>query len=59
MNAGLMGKMFGEKVSSVMDEVAKDQKAFLSFDPSKPAPPLIKTRPVGGKDSGGQELSGC
>ncbi len=59
MNAGLMGKMFGEKVSSIMDEVAKDQQAFLSFDSNQPAPPLIKTRPGGGKGSGGQELSGC
>jgi uncharacterized protein (DUF302 family) len=59
MNAGLMGKMFGEKVSSIMAQVAEDQKAFLTFDPSKPAPPLIKTRPGGGGGSGGQDLSGC
>jgi uncharacterized protein (DUF302 family) len=56
MNAGLMGKLFG--VSEVMDKVAADQKKFLSFDPSEPAPPLINVRPGGG-GGGGKDTSGC
>lgn len=57
MNAGLMGKLFG--VSEVMDKVAADQKEFLSFDPSLPAPPLIKKRPGGGSAGGGADTGGC
>ena len=57
MNAGLMGKLFG--VSEVMDEVYADQKEFLKFDPSRPAPPLIKKRPGGGGGAGGTEDAGC
>jgi uncharacterized protein (DUF302 family) len=58
MNAGLMGHLFGEKVASIMSEVAADQKEFLTFDAKKPAPPLIKIRPGGvGKD--GKETGGC
>lgn len=56
MNSGLMGKLFG--ISEVMDQVAADQKEFISFDPTKPAPPLIKKRPGGG-GSGGGEAAGC
>ncbi len=56
MNAGLMGKLFG--VADIMDQVAADQKEFLAFDPSTPAPPLIKTAPGGG-GGGGQETGGC
>lgn len=56
MNSGLMGKMFG--ISEVMDKVAADQAAFLKFDPKKPAPPLIKTRPGGG-GAGGTDAAGC
>jgi len=41
MNAGLMGKMFGPLVGEVMGKVAQDQKLFLEFDPSKPAPEII------------------
>ena len=56
MNAGLMGKLFG--VSEIMDKVAADQKVFLQFDPSEPAPPLIKVKPGGG-GGGGKDTSGC
>jgi uncharacterized protein (DUF302 family) len=58
MNAGLMGKLFGSKVASVMAEVASDQKIFITFDPSKPAPPLIKIKPGGG-GAGGKDEGGC
>jgi uncharacterized protein (DUF302 family) len=51
MNAGLMGKMFGPMVGEVMSKVAEDQKKFLAFDPSKPAPPMITT-PAGGGQAG-------
>lgn len=56
MNAGLMGKMFG--VGDIMAEVAKDQEQFITFDPKKPAPPLIKIRPGGG-GAGGKDADGC
>ena len=56
MNAGLMGKMFG--VGDVMAQVAKDQQIFITFDPNKPAPELIKTRPGGG-GAGGKAADGC
>ena len=59
MNSGLMGKMFGSTVARVMGEVAKDQKAMVTFDASKPAPPLIKTRPGGGGGGGGKDAGGC
>ena len=42
MNAGLMGKMFGPLVGEVMGHVADDQKKFVLFDPSKPAPKMIE-----------------
>ncbi len=57
MNAGLMGKLFG--VGEIMDEVYADQKEFIKFDPSRPAPPLIKTRPGGGGGGGDKEEAGC
>ena len=58
MNAGLMGQMFGPMVGEVMGHVAEDQLKFIDFDPSKPAPPLIKIRPGGG-GAGGKDVGGC
>ena len=58
MNAGLMGKMFGSTVARVMGEVAADQKQMVTFDPDKPAPPLIRVKPGGG-GAGGKDTSGC
>ena len=58
MNAGLMGKLFGSKVDAVMTKVAADQKVFVTFDPKKPAPPLIRKRPGGG-GAGGTDQGGC
>lgn len=46
-----MGKMFG--VGEVMAKVQADQNIFVTFDDSKPAPPLIKKRPGGGGGKGG------
>ncbi len=58
MNAGLMGKMFGPLVGEVMGKVAQDQKIFLEFDPSKPAPEIILPKaPTGG--AGGGAAGGC
>lgn len=51
MNAGLMGRMFGPMVGDVMSKVAEDQEKFVLFDPSKPAPEMIKGTP--GAASGG------
>ncbi len=59
MNSGLMGKLFGSKVASIMTEVAKDQQQFIVMDPSKPAPPLIRKRPGGGSGGAGTPESGC
>ena len=59
MNSGLVGRMFGAKVGAVMAEVAKDQKEFVKMDPSKPAPPLIRTRVGGGGGKGGKADAGC
>ena len=59
MNAGLMGKLFGSKVDEIMTKVAADQKVFITFDASKPAPPLIKLRPGGGGGAGGSDDPGC
>ena len=58
MNSGLMGQLFGANVAKIMAEVAKDQAEFVKFDPSKPAPPLIKIRPGGG-GAGGKDVGGC
>ncbi len=52
MNAGLMGKMFGPMVGEVMSHVAEDQKKFIRFDPSKPAPQMIKGMPGAGSGGG-------
>ena len=57
MNAGLMGKLFG--IADIMDEVYADQQAFIQFDDSRPAPPLIKGRPGGGGGGGDKEDAGC
>jgi len=58
MNSGLMGKLFGSKVEAIMKQVEADQKVFVTFDPSKPAPPLIKIKPGGG-GAGGKDQGGC
>lgn len=60
MNAGLMGMMFGPLVGEIMGEVAKDQKNFVKFDPSRPAPKLIEGTPGGGGGgAGGGAGGGC
>ncbi|MES9956812.1 MAG: DUF302 domain-containing protein [Sedimenticola sp.] len=59
MNAGLMGKLFGSKVASIMEQVAADQAQFIKFDPKKPAPPLQRLRPGGGAAGGNGDASGC
>jgi uncharacterized protein (DUF302 family) len=60
MNAGLMGKMFGPLVGETMSQVAEDQKKFLVFDPSKPAPEMILPKaPTGGAQGGGGGGGGC
>lgn len=61
MNAALVGAMFGPKVGDIMKEVAEDQKSFLQFDPSKPAPRMIEGTPGGGGGggAGGGSAGGC
>jgi uncharacterized protein (DUF302 family) len=60
MNAGLMGKMFGPLVGEVMGHVADDQKKFVQFDASKPAPKMIEGVPGGeGKGGAGGGGGGC
>jgi uncharacterized protein (DUF302 family) len=59
MNAGLMGKMFGPLVGEIMGHVAADQAKFVTFDPTKPAPPLIKPAPPGAASGGGAAAGGC
>ncbi len=60
MNAGLMGKMFGPMVGDIMAKVAEDQKKFIVFDPSQPAPPMIKPAPPGvGGSAGAGAGGGC
>jgi len=60
MNAGLMGKFFGSTVATVMTDVAADQKKFLEFDPSKPAPKMITGGGGGGgAAAGGAQGGGC
>lgn len=59
MNAGLMGKMFGPMVGEIMGKVAADQAKFVEFDPSKPAPPLVKPAPAGGGAGGAAAAGGC
>jgi uncharacterized protein (DUF302 family) len=58
MNAGLMGKMFGPMVGDVMGEVAKDQEKFVKFDPSKPAPEMIKGMPGAAAGGAGASAAG-
>lgn len=58
MNAGLMGKMFGPMVGEVMGHVAEDQKKFIQFDPSKPAPKMIEGNPGGGAGGAGPAAAG-
>jgi len=61
LNSGLMGQMFGRMVAGVMAKVAEDQQKFITFDPNKPAPEIIRPAPkAGGSGSGGvQDLGGC
>lgn len=59
MNAGLMGHMFGLKVGEIMGKVAKDQKRFITFDPNKPKPELIKPKAPAGGGKGGVSDLGC
>ena len=58
MNAGLMGRMFGPMVGDIMAKVAEDQKKFIVFDPSQPAPPMIKPAPPGAGGSAGAGAGG-
>ena len=58
MNSGLMGQLFGSKVANIMKQVEADQEVFVTFDPKKPAPPLIKIKPGGGA-AGGKDQGGC
>jgi len=58
MNAGLMGMMFGPLVGEIMGKVAEDQKLFLEFDPSKPAPEMILPKATTG-GAGGGAAGGC
>lgn len=59
MNAGLMGHLFGPTVSTIMTQVAEDQKKFLAFDPNTPAPKMIENAPGGGGGSGAAGGGGC
>lgn len=62
MNSGLMGRLFGPMVTEIMQKVAEDQQKFITFDASKPAPPLVRNKPGGGGGSGKgglQDLGGC
>jgi len=60
MNAGLMGQLFGPMVADIMGKVSADQQKFITFDPDKPAPALIRPKATGGSGKGGiQELGGC
>ncbi|MDD5250430.1 MAG: DUF302 domain-containing protein [Rhodocyclaceae bacterium] len=60
MNARLIGSLFGAEVSALMSQVAADQARFVTFDPTKPAPPMIKGTP-GGAATGasGAAAGGC
>lgn len=61
MNARLIGKLFGSEVGALMEQVAEDQAGFLKFDPSKPAPAMIKGTPGAGGEggAGGAAAGGC
>ncbi|MDD4911113.1 MAG: DUF302 domain-containing protein [Sideroxydans sp.] len=58
MNAGLMGKMFGPMVGETMGHVAADQAKFIQFDPSKPAPAMIKGVPGAAAGGAGASAAG-
>jgi uncharacterized protein (DUF302 family) len=57
MNAELIGSFFGSEVGELMGQVAADQAKFVTFDPTKPAPPLIRGTP--GAPAGGAGGSGA
>jgi uncharacterized protein (DUF302 family) len=62
MNAELIGSLFGPQVHALMKDVAADQARFVTFDASKPAPPLITTTPGAGGGSSGSgtgSAGGC
>jgi uncharacterized protein (DUF302 family) len=62
MNAELIGSLFGAEVRQLMHQVAADQARFVSFDPAKPAPALIRATPGGapsGGAGGGGSAGGC
>ncbi|MBI5786193.1 MAG: DUF302 domain-containing protein [Rhodocyclales bacterium] len=59
MNAGLIGKLFGPLVAETMEHVVADQKKFLEFDPTKPAPALILPKAGGEGGGGGAAAGGC
>jgi len=60
MNAELIGSLFGAEVHALMKQVAADQAKFVTFDPSKPAPPMITTTPgSGGSGSSAGSAGGC
>jgi uncharacterized protein (DUF302 family) len=59
MNAGMIGKLFGPLVADTMEHVVADQKKFLEFDPSKPAPALILPKAGGEGGAGGAAAGGC
>jgi hypothetical protein len=42
-----------------MGEVAKDQAKFVQFDPSKPAPEMIKGTPGAAGGAGASAAGGC
>lgn len=56
MNTKLMGKLFGPMVADIMDKVSADQQKFITFDPSQPAPQLIRPTQGGG---GPGKKGGC
>jgi uncharacterized protein (DUF302 family) len=62
MNAALIGSLFGSEVGELMAQVAADQAKFVTFDPSKPAPALIRGTPgapAGGASGGSGAAGGC
>jgi uncharacterized protein (DUF302 family) len=59
MNAGMIGKLFGPLVAETMEHVVADQKQFLEFDATKPAPPLILPKVGSEGGAGGAAAGGC
>jgi len=59
MNAQLIGGLFGSKVGDIMSQVAADQAKFIQFDPSQPAPAMIKNAPATSGGSGAAADGGC